>query len=106
MIELINDWKIDTYDGGYMASNKVSVTVDKRTGKERTALASPSYFMDISNALSYVFKQCVKEKLGSHRKDIDIQKAVEDIKEVYAEFEKLLAPLKKLENYGFEKESK
>lgn len=103
MIEVINDWKIDTYDGGYIAFSKTNTYVDKN-GKEKTTIQNPSYFSNLSNALNYVFNQCVKEKIGSHRKPIGTEKVVEDIKAVYADFEKLLAPLKKLENYGFVKE--
>lgn len=101
MIDLKNGWKIDTYDGGYVAANKFSTQVDKKTGKERTLPSNPSYFSTLSNALSFAFAQSVKEKLGSHRKDIDMEKAVQDIKEVFTDFETLLAPLKKLEKWGF-----
>ena len=104
MVELINGWKLDTYDGGYVAFNKVQTTIDKKTGKEVSRPQNPSYFSTLSNALNYVANQCAKEKIGSHRKDIGMEKVVEDIKEVYSDFEKVLAPLKKLENYGFVKE--
>ncbi len=103
-VELINNWKIDTYDGGYMAYNKTTTQFDKKTGKEVSRPANPSYFSSLSNALNYVANQCAKERIGSHRKDIGMEKVVQDIKEVYTEFEKTLEPLKKLENYGFVKE--
>ena len=106
MIEVLNGWKIDTYDGGYLAFNKTSTQFDKKTGKERQVPQNPNYFSSLSNALNYIANQCAKERVGSHRKDITLDKAIADIKEVYDEFAKVLAPLKKLEDYEFVKESK
>lgn len=106
MVDLMNGWKLDVYDGGYMVSNKVSTSIDKKTGKEKTNLVNASYFTALASALSYVYGQLVKEKIGSHRKDIDFAKLVEDVKETFEAFEKVVEPLKKLEKYGFVKESK
>ncbi len=106
MVDLMNDWKLDVYDGGYMVSNRTTSNFDKKTGKEKVNLSNPSYFTTLSNALSYVYGQLVKEKIGSHRKDIDFAKLVDDVKETFEAFEKVVEPLKKLEKYGFVKESK
>lgn len=95
-VDLGDGWAVGVYDHGYMVG-KVAVTVDAKTGKDREIIRNPDYFHDLSDCVECAYKNMVREKIGAHRKNITLENAIRDMREVEAKLKEDIGPIRRIE---------
>lgn len=95
-IELGSGYAIGTYPNGYIVG-KLAVTFDSKSGKDREYIDHPHYFTSISECVRCAYKDMARDSLVKHRKNIDIEQAIEDMVAVERRMESLLLPLVQIE---------
>lgn len=95
MIHIYGDWYADVYDRGYIVG-KIGTTFDKKLGHDRPCIPHPNYFRELSHVVEYAYKEILREQLGRHRKIIDLEDVIMDMRDIERKMEANLTPMKKL----------
>ena len=95
MIHIYGDWYADIYDRGYIVG-KIGSTFDRKLGRDRPCIPHPNYFSEMSLVVEFAYKEILREQLGKHRKIIELEDVIMDMREIERKMEANLTPMKKL----------
>lgn len=102
MILIYGGWAADVYEKGYVVG-KIGTTFDAKTGKEREILKDYHYFHNLSDCVDFAYKEILREQLGKHRKNLSLEDAIRDMRDVERKMEANLAGMNVLiEEYSQE----
>jgi len=95
MIQIYGDWYADVYDRGYIVG-KIGTTYDRRLGRDRDIIPHPNYFHDLSSCVDFVYQELLRAQHGKHRKHIDLEEAIKDMRFIEQQMKANTEPMRQL----------